>query len=292
RMGFAPREVGLVATLVRRHLLLPETATTRDLRDPATLRSVASRVGDRETLALLAALTRADARATSEKAWSSWRAGLVTELVRRCEQLLDGRPPAVPRPPDLPVPDAVRRDRSACEVEVDRAPGGATVRAWSGDRIGLLADVAAALALERLPVRAARAWTRDRLGVSEWTVESEQPDAAALRRRLTAVADGRIDVRARLAGSQPDRLEPAVVVHRGASADATAIEVRTQDRPDLVHLVLRTLAGLGLSVRSAHVRAVGPQAVGVVYVQDGGGLLAPERADAAAHALEAVLRAR
>ncbi len=83
RLGFGPRGAALVARLVRWHLLLPEVATTRDLDDPATIRSVLDRVRDEETLELLAALTEADARATSPQAWTPWRAGLVAELVRR-----------------------------------------------------------------------------------------------------------------------------------------------------------------------------------------------------------------
>ncbi|WP_442810904.1 hypothetical protein, partial [Streptomyces sp. Wh19] len=36
RIGFDQHDVGVVATLVRHHLLLVETATRRDLDDPAT----------------------------------------------------------------------------------------------------------------------------------------------------------------------------------------------------------------------------------------------------------------
>ncbi len=52
----------------------------------------------------------------------------------------------------------------------------------------------------------------------------------------------------------------------GASNDATVLEVRMDDRPGVVHLVCRTLAELGLSVRSAHVATHGPQALDVFYV--------------------------
>ena len=77
RIGFDSREVELVTGLVRWHLLLPETATTRDPEDPATVELVTDKVADREELELLAALTEADARATSEKAWTRWRASLI-----------------------------------------------------------------------------------------------------------------------------------------------------------------------------------------------------------------------
>ena len=82
RMGFDDEAVALIGTLVRWHLLLAETATTRDPDDPATVEYVASRVGDGEAMSLLLALTEADARATSAKAWSTWRAGLIRDLGR------------------------------------------------------------------------------------------------------------------------------------------------------------------------------------------------------------------
>ena len=82
-MGFDAAAVDLVGLLVRRHLLLAETATTRDPEDPATATYLAEPVGSTEALSLLLALTEADARATSPKAWSSWRAGLV-RAGRRC----------------------------------------------------------------------------------------------------------------------------------------------------------------------------------------------------------------
>jgi [protein-PII] uridylyltransferase len=94
RLDFDERETELVAALVRWHLLLPETATTRDAEDPATVELVTSRVRDREELELLHALTEADARATSEKAWTSWRASLVRSLVRRCAAVLSDAGPA------------------------------------------------------------------------------------------------------------------------------------------------------------------------------------------------------
>jgi [protein-PII] uridylyltransferase len=81
RMGFPPADAEVVGRLVRHHLLLPDVATTRDLGDPRVLALVGEAVGDDAGLALLAALTEADARATGEQAWTRWRRGLVGELV-------------------------------------------------------------------------------------------------------------------------------------------------------------------------------------------------------------------
>ncbi len=47
RMGFAPADVAVLVDLVRYHLLLPDTATRRDLDDPTTIARVARAAGDR-----------------------------------------------------------------------------------------------------------------------------------------------------------------------------------------------------------------------------------------------------
>ncbi len=90
RIGFDRTDVGVIACLVRHHLLLVETATRRDLDDPATVRSVAEAVGSVGTLELLHALTEADALATGPAAWSSWRGALVADLVKRVGGVLAG----------------------------------------------------------------------------------------------------------------------------------------------------------------------------------------------------------
>jgi len=296
RMGFEPDEVDLIGTLVRWHLLLAETATTRDPDDPATVELITSRIKTPEALSLLTALTEADAKAASPKAWSTWRASLVKQLARRSlsallAQAAGGSAPRVPES-EVAVPKAVRRDPSAVSVEVEPAAEGSRVTVISGDRVGLLADAAAMLALQRTSVLAARAWVQGDIGVSVWDVADDRLDPAVLRQRLAAIVDGRIDARSRLSRPAASRLEPTVVVRPEASRRATVMEVRMVDRPGVVHLVCAALADLDLSVRSAHVSTLGPQAVDVFYVQEtGAGALSEERAAAAAHAVRAALQA-
>ena len=97
-MGFPPEDVDILVTLVRLHLLLPDSATRRDLDDPATAERVADEVGNRTTLDLLAALVEADSLATGPSAWGPWKAGLVADLVERTGRLLAGEPVAPPTP--------------------------------------------------------------------------------------------------------------------------------------------------------------------------------------------------
>ena len=98
RIGFDRADVAVIATLVRHHLLLIETATRRDLDDPATVASVAAVVKSPGTLELLHALTEADALATGPAAWSTWRGSLVTDLVKRVAGVLAGEAPEEPEP--------------------------------------------------------------------------------------------------------------------------------------------------------------------------------------------------
>ena len=292
RIGFGGREQELVRRLVRRHLLLAETATTRDLEDPATVELVAGYVVDEETLDLLEALTEADARATSPQAWTDWRASLVRELTRRVRERLAGVAPAGgPEPtPSVAVPEAVRRDPGAVHVDVAPSEHGSTVTFVAGDRVGLIAATSGALAVQRLTVRTARAWTQGDIAVSVWEVAEDGVDPAVLRQRFEAVLDGRLDPRERIRPPAPDALEPTVLVRHGAATDATVLEVRVDDRPGVVHAVCRALADRDVSVRSAHVGTLGPQAVDVFYVAEpGAGGLTDERAAEAVHAIRSAL---
>ena len=204
------------------------------------------------------------------KAWSSWRAGLVHRLVERCRAGLEPAADAGPDlEPEVTIPQALLDDPTAVAVTVDESPEGARVTVMSGDRIGLLADAAAMLALQRCrgprrPGLAPGRLRRLRLG------GRRRPP----RRLGAAPAAARPSSRA---GSTPARvsrrpgaarLEPTVAVRPEASRSATVLEVRMDDRPGVVHLVCAALADLDISVRSAHVSTLGPQAVDVFYVQE------------------------
>lgn len=296
RMGFDPAGVDLIETLVRWHLLLSATATTRDPDDPATVETITSRIPDPEALALLTALTEADARAASPKAWTKWRSALILGLAHRARASLDSGVALLPvEAEEIVVPDVVHA--GGVSFAVEPAGDGSRVTAMAPDRVGLLADVAATFAVQRIRVRAARVWSQDTardgagvtIGVSVWEVDDDHLDPRVLRDRFTAISEHRIDPAERLR-QKTQELAPSVVVRPEASSQATVIEVRAQDRPGVVYTVCAVLARLDVTVRSAHVDTLGPQAVDVFYVQEAhAGVLGDRRAAEAAHAVRAAL---
>ncbi len=80
-MGLDDQRADLVSFMVAEHLLLPDTATRRDLTDENLILDVAATVGTLERLAALYLLAVADAAATGPAAWTPWRQALVRELV-------------------------------------------------------------------------------------------------------------------------------------------------------------------------------------------------------------------
>src|SRR5215472_13780720 len=98
RLGLGAGEADLVARAVRHHLLLPQTATRRDLDDPVTVAQVAQAVASRPLLELLHALAIADGQATGPAAWNDWKGGLGGGFVRGGGAAVGGGRPPAPLP--------------------------------------------------------------------------------------------------------------------------------------------------------------------------------------------------
>ncbi len=84
--GLSKYEAGVVAWLVRHHLILSTTAQKKDIGDPDVVNAFATMVGDPGHLDYLYLLTVADVRGTNPKLWNSWKAQLfhdLYELTRR-----------------------------------------------------------------------------------------------------------------------------------------------------------------------------------------------------------------
>jgi [protein-PII] uridylyltransferase len=300
RLGFEPADVDVLVTLVRHHLLLPDTATRRDLEDPATVAHVAACVKTPEVLDLLHALTEADGLATGPGAWNEWKAGLVSDLVARTHAVLGGH--EVPSPPALSdaYADLVAAGRLA--VLTTPVAGGLEVTVVGPDRVGMLGAVAGVLSLNRLTVRSASTQTTGKVAVQVWQVlpeYGEPPALVRLREDVRRALDGTLDVAERLAvredamAARPGvPVPPArVEVVPNASVTSTVLEVRAHDRPGLLYRIGAALAAADVDVRSALVSTLGSEAVDVFYVvgPDGDPLPA-ERAAAVAVELKAALR--
>ncbi|MCY0934468.1 [protein-PII] uridylyltransferase [Streptomyces sp. H34-S4] len=316
RVGFDAEDVAVLGALVRHHLLLIDTATRRDLDDPATVKAVAEAVGSPGTLEILHALTEADALATGPAAWSAWRGSLVADLVARVAAVLAGAAPAATA---LEIP-STEQERLAVEAlrtgepvlalharQEEDAVGVELVVAVP-DQPGVLPAVAGVLALHRLTVRAADLRSLelpDQLGevlVLRWRVAAEYgalPEAARLRSDLVRALDGSLDVPAKLADREaayPRRRgvvppPPRVTVVPEVSSLATVLEVRAPDAVGLLHRIGRALESCGARVRSAHVSTLGANAVDTLYVTTAEGKpLDPAGAAALAASVESALK--
>ena len=277
RVGLGPSDAELVAGAVRHHLLLPQTATRRDLDDPVTVSQVAAVVGGRPLLGLLHALAIADGLATGPAAWNDWKEGLVGDLVRRVESRLAGEPPPEPLP--------LRPDQAALAEQGGPAARvtGSEVTMVAPDRPGLLWQAAGVLASHRLAVRSANATSHGTMAVAAFTVAPEfgdPPDAELVSSDLRRALEGRLDVAERLERRMRAYREapvpvpvapPKVTLLDDASRTATVVEVRAHDAPGLLWRIGRALGDCGLDVRAARVETLGAEAVDVFYVVDTSG---------------------
>ena len=282
RLGLSPPDVAVLVAMVEHHLLLPDVATRRDLQDPATARAVATAVGSAEVLELLHALTRADSAATGPAAWSTWKAGLVQDLVRRTRALLDGSPP----PPVAALSSWQERLVDAGEFAVQAVEDEVTVVV--ADRQGLLGLTAGVLSLHRLDVRSASVFDRGATAVTVCRVAPRfgaLPDWAVVRADLRRALDGDLALPALLASREAayaprpglPTAPPTVRLVDDASEVATVLEVRAGDALGVLHRITSAIAACGLDVRSAHISTLGADVVDAFYVvgPDGGKLTDP-----------------
>ena len=277
RVGLGPSDAELVAGAVRHHLLLPQTATRRDLDDPVTVAQVAAVVGGRPLLELLHALAIADGQATGPAAWNDWKEGLVGDLVRRVESRLAGESPPAPLP--------LRPDQASLAEEGVPAARvrGSEVTVVAPDRPGLLWQAAGVLASHRLAVRSANATSHGSMAVAAFTVAPEYgdpPEADLVTSDLRRALEGRLDVAERLERRMRAYRQspvpvpvapPKVTLLDEASRTATVVEVRAHDAPGLLWRIGRALGDCGLDVRAARVETLGAEAVDVFYVVDSSG---------------------
>jgi [protein-PII] uridylyltransferase len=291
RMGFSPPDVATLAVLVRHHLLLPATATRRDIDDPATVDRVAATIGhDPAVLHLLHALAQADGAATSASAWSPWKAHLVAALVARVQAKLGGWPMPEPEPllhpteaqvtgRPLDIPGAT----GAVTVGIEDVADGQQVTIGAPDRPGLLSLSAGVLALNQLDVRAAKMTVENGYGTGVFAVRprfGRAPVPAILADAMRAALEGTLPLAERLRQREADYREdaarwapPRISWHNGeVTGTATGIvEVRAGDRAGLLYRLTAAITGEGLDVTSARIETLGADAVDSFYVANPSG---------------------
>ncbi|GAA1225262.1 [protein-PII] uridylyltransferase [Pseudonocardia alaniniphila] len=287
RLGFSDADVTVLGQVVRHHLLLPHTATRRDLDDPATIRRVVETLGGSGlVLDILENLAEADALATGPGVWSPWKRMLIQDLVHRCRALLAGEPlpaPATASAAAAELVATVALDRKP-QIRLDDRTDPATVMVAVPDRPGALAAAAGVLALHSLEVHAAELPTAEQAAVFTFTVSPRfggLPDPALLRSDLVRVLDGSLMLSDALARKERDYAPispsgeppapPRVLWFDDEATGAVVLELRGTDRIGLLHRVAAALEECGADLRWARVATLGASVVDSFCVAGAGG---------------------
>ncbi|MFD9546561.1 [protein-PII] uridylyltransferase [Nocardia salmonicida] len=275
RLGMWPSDVRTLSAIVRHHLLLPDTATRRDLDDPATVQHVADALGgDVGLLELLHALAEADSMATGPGVWGDWKASLIGELVRRCRLVMAGEPLPQPEPIDPELLDKA----GAGGVHVSLAPGDGkhtfVVTVIAPDEPGLLSDAAGVLALHALRVLSASLGSAGDSAINTFVVMpkfGDPPDAGLLRQELIRATTGALNLpevlakrEAEAVGTGPGRYAraaPRLIWSPVSTPGQVILELRADDRIGLLSRLAGAFAATGANVRWAKVVTMGSAVV-------------------------------
>ena len=159
-------------------------------------------------------------------------------------------------------------------IDGDAGEGLTEVTVCAPDRPGTLARTAGVLAMHRMSVQQAQAWsTSDGLALERFLVEPpDEPRWGRLLDDLRAAHAGRLAVEARLARKARDYrvtapAPPEVRVLPDASEHATVVEVRAGDALGLLYAVAAALGDLDLDIRIAKIDTLGERVVDVFYVR-------------------------
>lgn len=300
RLGLWPSDVQTLSAIARHHLLLPDTATRRDLADPDTVQFVVDTLGgDVQLLELLHTLAEADSLATGPGVWGDWKASLIGELVRRCRLVMAGD--QLPEPE--PIAPELLAKAAAGGVHVDLRSGEGkyiyTVTVIAPDTPGLLSDAAGVLALHSLRVLSATVGGEGHSAINTFVVSpkfGDPPDVGLLRQELIRATAGDLDLHALLAkrereatGARPSPYAQARprVIWSANSTGQLVLELRAEDRIGLLSRLAAAFAECGADVRWAKVVTMGSAVVdafGLDLVED-----TPERRTTVEKAILAVV---
>jgi [protein-PII] uridylyltransferase len=282
RLGLWPSDIEILSKIVRHHLLLPHTATRRDLQDAKTIASVVEALdGDPVLLELLHVLAEADSLATGPGVWGDWKASLIGDLVRRCRMVMAGEP--------LPQPDPIEPQHLSLAadagVHVELNPAGSphiyNVAIIAPDRRGLLSKAAGVLALNSLRVHSASVNIYEGSAINTFVVSPHfglPPAAELLRQQLIRALAGQLDVIASLeqrhrdatrygsgrAGQTPaavpinhTQAPPRILWFDGNVDGQSIVEVRTTDRTGLLAVLTGVFERAGVDIVWAKVNTLG-----------------------------------
>ncbi len=284
RLGLWPSDIKILSQVVRHHLLLPHTATRRDLQDPATIAAVVDALDDDPViLELLHVLAEADSLATGPGVWGDWKASLIGELVRRCRLVMAGEP--------LPHPDPVDPRflslAGGVGVHVELTPADTphifNVTMIAPDSRGLLSKAAGVLALNSLRVHSASVNGHEGSAINSFVVSPHfgaPPAAELLRQQLILAIDGDLDVMAALEKKEAESATmgrageiraavpinapaapPRVLWHDGAGDRHAVAEIRATDRAGLLAVLTGVFERAGVDIAWAKVTTLGASVV-------------------------------
>lgn len=289
RLGLWPSDIEILSAIVRYHLLLPDTATRRDLQDPVTIAAVTDALGgDAVLLELLHALAEADSLATGPGVWGDWKASLIGDLVRRCRLVMAGEP--------LPEADPVDPEHlllaADLGVHVEMSPGDGAythnVTMIAPDRRGLLFKAAGVLALNSLRVHSASVNSHEGSAINTFVVSphfGSPPPVELIRQQFILALDGDLDVieslerrdREASLGAKAGEVRAAVPIHRATAPPrilwfdagddgSILVQIRSADQPGLLARLTAVFERAGVDIAWAKVTTLGSSVVDVFSI--------------------------